>query len=543
MLTPDQPAPEDYYQNNCLSLLHFVRERFPKVVANLGLAGQIEGYIALSDDGQRLFARLLTRKGSIFRVDKLTYAEITSLPDALEELQQACLVKADGEPPADQLLGKLTKAEVKELFRLDAPKNARKDEIVLNILSRYSEHRIREQIKNYCTWVEICFPQIWWLVRLLYFGDSVQDWSAFVLRDLGVVQYEPVPLQDQYLAEPDRLNQELVVRRLSGLSYRLEEHPGLAECLIGNLCDISGDRLINRSRDRSLLRIGRYAEKAQVQNLAVSAYQAVARHPARERLARIYAKQGQQDRCDEVMQAMAQAPWCGEESQFVQRFGKRNAGFQPQTDELEVCRLGESVEQQVLEVLTQQGGWGVHCENSLVRTLTGLLYWPVIFAPVPGAFTNPFQGGPNDLYYADFVESRQQQLVEHEAQFTDTSSLRTYMLALQSKKWGVANSLVNWYLLEHFSLDMFLDAMPAEHVLKLTRFLIRNLNTRRSGLPDLFISCPGGGYELVEVKGPGDQLQPGQRVWLQNLDAMGIPNRVIKVKISGASQSDLSQHG
>ena len=35
---------------------------------------------------------------------------------------------------------------------------------------------------------------------------------------------------------------------------------------------------------------------------------------------------------------------------------------------------------------------------------------------------------------------------------------------------------------------------------------------------------------MVEVKGPGDQLQPGQRAWLEVLDQLGLPARVLNLK-------------
>ena len=42
---------------------------------------------------------------------------------------------------------------------------------------------------------------------------------------------------------------------------------------------------------------------------------------------------------------------------------------------------------------------------------------------------------------------------------------------------------------------------------------------------------PGrAGYELVEVKGPGDQLRPNQERWLRFLRGHGIPARLVRVE-------------
>ena len=47
-----------------------------------------------------------------------------------------------------------------------------------------------------------------------------------------------------------------------------------------------------------------------------------------------------------------------------------------------------------------------YVENSLINSLFGLLCWPAIFAPLPGAFFHPFQRGPVDLLNDDFQQRR-----------------------------------------------------------------------------------------------------------------------------------------
>ena len=101
------------------------------------------------------------------------------------------------------------------------------------------------------------------------------------------------------------------------------------------------------------------------------------------------------------------------------------------------------------------------------------------------------------------------------------------------KKCGVYSSLVNWRLFEKFPVTEFVDAIRAEDLLVLMSYFVRHLGSRRKGFPDLFISYPDDTYEFVEVKGPGDQLSLSQRVWLQRLEAMSIPSRVVKVKLPG----------
>ncbi len=52
-----------------------------------------------------------------------------------------------------------------------------------------------------------------------------------------------------------------------------------------------------------------------------------------------------------------------------------------------------------------------HCEGRIVTTLFGLLFWDVIFAPIPGAFETRYQSAPLDLAEDTFYYSREE-LVE-----------------------------------------------------------------------------------------------------------------------------------
>jgi Fanconi-associated nuclease 1 len=49
----------------------------------------------------------------------------------------------------------------------------------------------------------------------------------------------------------------------------------------------------------------------------------------------------------------------------------------------------------------------VHSEGSAVRVLYGILFWDIIFAPVPGAFETPFQSAPLDLAEETFIYARE----------------------------------------------------------------------------------------------------------------------------------------
>ena len=58
--------------------------------------------------------------------------------------------------------------------------------------------------------------------------------------------------------------------------------------------------------------------------------------------------------------------------------------------------------------------------------------------------------------------------------------------------------------------------------------LLQNPRTFRTGFPDLVVFHETG-YELIEVKGPGDRLQTHQTAWLTFLAEQGIQVSVLKI--------------
>lgn len=61
-----------------------------------------------------------------------------------------------------------------------------------------------------------------------------------------------------------------------------------------------------------------------------------------------------------------------------------------------------------LHVQINQRYFRFHCEGRIVSTLFGLLFWDVIFAPIPGAFETPFQSAPLDIAEDTFYFARQE---------------------------------------------------------------------------------------------------------------------------------------
>jgi Fanconi-associated nuclease 1 len=64
------------------------------------------------------------------------------------------------------------------------------------------------------------------------------------------------------------------------------------------------------------------------------------------------------------------------------------------------------VEEVALQHYRRQSWCGYHAETSVLTTIFSLLFWDIIFAPVPGVFQNRFQSAPLDLNTEFFYTQR-----------------------------------------------------------------------------------------------------------------------------------------
>jgi hypothetical protein len=164
-----------------------------------------------------------------------------------------------------------------------------------------------------------------------------------------------------------------------------------------------------------------------------------------------------------------------------------------------------------------------YVENTLLNSLFGLLCWPAIFAPLPGAFFHPFQSGPADLGAPDFATRRQAEFARCLA-LLDSPAYVGVIRQRHADKRGLQSPFVHWGVLNDALLDLALACMPAAHLKAIFTRLLQDVARNRSGLPDLVRFWPDERrYELVEVKGPGDKLQDNQVRWMAFFHAHGIP--------------------
>ena len=187
------PPHRYYYLHNFQRALAWVAERYDDVLDE-PQRRFVADYAALPQPSQALLARLLLRRGPWFRASGLIYEEIGPAETAAAPLEALGWLDRDAAMTPDELFGLHTKPELLRLFP-HLPASARKAELLDALRARQPD------AKPYRDWHPDAGEAVWRLMagevcerfRLMFFGNLHQDWSEFVLADLGVFQYESVP--------------------------------------------------------------------------------------------------------------------------------------------------------------------------------------------------------------------------------------------------------------------------------------------------------------------------------------------------------------
>ncbi|CAE6399184.1 unnamed protein product [Rhizoctonia solani] len=193
-----------------------------------------------------------------------------------------------------------------------------------------------------------------------------------------------------------------------------------------------------------------------------------------------------------------------------------------------------NVETFALEHYVRLGFKGFHSEGTIVLTLFGLLFWDILFAPIPGAFETPYQSAPLDLVHDSFFGSREEII---NARLEELRSIPgaacqiakdVYLREREREPWCVG---VRWDLFEQEEeLVEIIDCLGGPALAAICRLLAEEYGSRRGGVPDLFIwNATQKTCKFIEVKGPGDNLSETQKVWIDVLLSAGVDVEVCRV--------------
>jgi tetratricopeptide (TPR) repeat protein len=517
-----------YYLNNFMQVLDWLEHRYADV---LSVEEQhfIERFKYLPRESRALLVRMVMRKGVHFRAGKLSYVEIGDIASAAGPLLESGWIDEQTLLSIEELFDVLLKAELLQCLGsvIEQPKGKKADWLP-TLIEQFPEPRCFRQ------WCPTLDERLFSLtimglcdrLRLMFFGNLYQDWSEFVLADLGIFTYEKV----EFCADSRGLRCREDVDAclfLHECQQRFEAGEAL-EVVVGDITGLAlNNPWLQRRQGKLLFQIGQYCERVADFPTALSIYRACAYPGAWLRMIRVLERMGEYQQALEL--ALGQtAPSAAEQqglSRIVPRLRrklggpplKRPASRQVQRLDLHLPRTDPdlSVEFHVQAHLAEDAAPVHYVENSLINSLFGLLCWPAIFAPLPGAFFHPFQRGPVDLLNEDFHERRAGLFQSCLNELEDGRYVQT-IRERYAAKWGVQSPFVFWGVLTEELLDQALACLPAAHLRHWFNRLLLDIKANRAGMPDLIQFWPQDRtYRMIEVKGPGDRLQDNQVRWLE----------------------------
>ena len=516
---------------------------------------RLAAFTGLATGPRALLTRMVMRTGELFRADKLRYPELpVPEPEALRVLVQEGWLDSAPELSLDDLFRLFTLAELRPVFghwlqqqgQLKTLGKARMRELLADSFSGASPLRMWLPDGGE-TWevVQLRDMALFDRIRLMFFGNLRQSWTDFVLVELGVQRFEPVPFTPESRAFQWRADVDCYLQM-----HRCRERLDEGEPAVDVWPDAPGpvdNPWLSSRRDRLLLELGRQAERQGERELALQVWAASGHREARLKRLRLLERMKRFDQAWATACQWQTGELSDAEAQGLTRLLKRLAPKvgADKPEPVDSPSLREftltlpkpdtgTVELAALKHLSTEAAPVFYVENTLINALFGLLCWPVIFKPIPGAFFHPFHTGPADLTRDDFV-ARRRQAFEQRFGLLATGDYRQAILETFRNKQGIANPFVVWPVLDEDLLELAMDCIPAHHLEALFRRLLNNIREHRSGFPDLIRLVPEADdpeqrYEMIEVKGPGDRLQDHQVRWLHFFAREGIPASVCYVR-------------
>ncbi|MBT8764684.1 VRR-NUC domain-containing protein [Metapseudomonas boanensis] len=534
-----------YYLNNFHTLLGWISERYSDLL-DVEEQSFIECFSALPRSSQALLVRMVMRKGTLFRASKLNYAEIGDTLKAVAPLAELGWVDEAPQLELPQLFGLLTLAEVDACFGKAQGRKAERLEALRD------QH---PQPRTFADWAPASRDRVYALtlmdlcdrLRLMFFGNLYQDWSEFVLADLGIYQYEKVEIDATARGFRERADLEYYLH-LHRCRERFETGDDLDEVLAAIPRKSHTNPWLDARRRKLLFQIAQHCERGGQFGLALELYSTCEYAGARVRHIRVLERYAAYADAFDLAQAASEQPESEEEQQQLARILlrlRRKLGLPrtPPAESSPVRRLDltlplppepPSVEHAVLLHLQEERAPVHYVENTLLNSLFGLLCWDVIFSTLPGAFFHPFQSGPADLLSPDFALRRAELFAARLAQL-DSGEYKASIRRTYVAKMGLLSPFVYWGNLSDELLEQALACLPAAHLKACFLRILAHIKANRAGLPDLIQFWPDEQrYRLIEVKGPGDRLQDNQLRWLDYCTQHGIPVEVCYVQWADA---------
>ena len=535
-----RPLPTFYYHEHFIEMLDFVGEHYAHVLLeqHIDFIGQFR---QLPTDAQRLYVRLVNRKGRLFARNRLRYPELGELAQLLTSLRDQGWVGAPDATHFAELLGFLTRNEIYEVLLphcTGLSRTLKKTELVEFALANVEPAAFTSALSTERILVQLRHGEIRYLM-FLYFGRVQDSLSQFTMRDLGIVRTQS--FHDSY--EPRFTDRDEALECYFYAS-RLQDLKKPANVQLAALYSESSEwpepnfPASAALRDDLSLKLGRSAEKTGAIEAALHLYQKGESADCSERTARILLANGSREAARQHLERCIDAPrseaeWLIARDLYEQKFEKKRTSAitdalrAADTIDIDESRSG-SPERAAIDFFESHGMAAFRTENLLWRTLFGLLFWEELFVEGDAALHSPFELLPLSLVNGTFYANNRERIEAKLALLDNPAQLRQQLLRARTANYGKPNGVFRWRQSMNDAVFALLDSASPGSIATILRRFCDDYANSRYGYPDLLV-VDSAGSRFVEIKTAGDQLRRNQLLRIEQLRSAGFRADVVRI--------------
>ena len=424
---------QHYYLKNIEILFSTVLLRYEDLLLE-SEKNFITTFFNLSHSAQLIFTRLLLRKGPWFSANNLNYPEIENLESAITQCIDAKLFSNSEKISSEELFDLLTVAELKLFFKsasIPFSSQSKREDLEVIFLKLNISHMGFKKILIEKKPIKVTNNQFMRIFMLLFFGNQSQNMTEFVLTDLGKIAYEKVDFRpkDRVFQTRQSIEHRIQIRDCFDTAIAAidsENEESLNEVLIFLFhSNTEWDDSVSRRLGKIALLAARFFEKNKDILESLKYYAMSTLPPSREKQLRLHTKFKNNLLADSIANQMILNPFNLQEEDCARRYlklPKPQESWESLT--ISIAKPYEkswpgAIEQSVIDFLKCKNISAWHIENSLFNSLFGLCFWDIIFKPVKGAFSHPFQSHPHDMFSPVFYQNRAIE-IEERLQFIES---------------------------------------------------------------------------------------------------------------------------
>lgn len=529
-----------YYLDHFHEVIRFVEKNYGDILVEEE-RNYLVDFRSLSQEAQALLVRMANRKGACFRIEKMSYTEIKNPVEAVHLLKSKCFLSAVSSGQFKELLESLTKLEISSLlkeagFRIHGGSQLKKSDLISRVVESGSFEEICAA--EFCEgFVVLERLEILEFIRFLFFGKTQDNFTAFALRDLGIVKTRK---------NSDQIGPRFRCREVAYASFflsrvRTEIAEGSPAGLLAMVSQAAqwpsgpSDEIRQR-HSRCLYHLGKRLEReGEVEN-AESIYRLSAEHPCRERLVRLLYRKGEVTEVKSLLNEILESPSNDEELLFGQDFYARKFGEERVSSLTQMLRESEqiqadesmrdSAERAAISHYEKQGWEAFWVENHFWSALFGIVFWDELQSGASSQVASEFDHRPVQLLDGSFYR-KNSEAIEAKLRDLERGDMVQVIDRIFENFYGVANGVFRWRKSDCELFHCFLARASLEATANQLRVIAQS-SQPPTGFPDLLL-LNDEVVRFVEIKGEGDQLQRHQLAQICSLRRSGFDVSVARV--------------